>query len=206
MKFPHFRLFKFFVLSVAGCGIAADMFQTCKYIEINMRNQCFNTNRKIVPVIAAVKFASHYFFDFNGEFINDLIIGGVDHEGPHIYSIHHHGSIARLPYATMGSGTLPSMAVFEARWKPDMTLEEGKKLVSDAVTSGICNDLGSGSNVDICIIRKNSYEMIRGYDIVGQKGERCQSYTPKRGTSAFYSKETRKIDIEVIEKHEKMIE
>lgn len=33
-----------------------------------------------------------------------------------------------------------------------MTREEGIALVSKAIRSGIFNDLGSGSNVDICVI------------------------------------------------------
>lgn len=45
------------------------------------------------------------------------------------------------------------MAVFEAGWRPDLPEEEGKKLVRDAIAAGIFNDLGSGSNVDLCVIR-----------------------------------------------------
>ena len=42
----------------------------------------------------------------------------------------------------MGSGSLAAMGVFEDGWKPDMTLEEGKKLVRDAIAAGVFNDLG----------------------------------------------------------------
>lgn len=52
-----------------------------------------------------------------------------------------------------GSGSLAAMAVFESNWKPNMSEEEGKKLVRDAIAAGIFNDLGSGSNVDLCVIR-----------------------------------------------------
>jgi 20S proteasome subunit beta 2 len=54
----------------------------------------------------------------------------------------------------MGSGSLAAMAVFEAGFKPDMDLESAKKLVRDAICAGIFNDLGSGSNVDLCVITK----------------------------------------------------
>lgn len=36
-----------------------------------------------------------------------------------------------------------------------MSEEEGKKLVRDAIAAGIFNDLGSGSNVDLCVIRNS---------------------------------------------------
>lgn len=54
-----------------------------------------------------------------------LVLGGVDKNGFHIYSIHPHGSTDRLPYTTMGSGSLAAMSVFEARWKPDMEVMGG---------------------------------------------------------------------------------
>lgn len=53
-----------------------------------------------------------------------------------------------------------------------MSEEEGKKLVRDAIAAGIFNDLGSGSNVDLCVIRKNSTEYLRGYEYANVKGTR----------------------------------
>ena len=55
----------------------------------------------------------------------------------------------------MGSGSLNAMAVFEDGFKEDMGVEDAKKLVARAIRSGIYNDLGSGSNVDLCIIYKD---------------------------------------------------
>ena len=55
------------------------------------------------------------------------------------------------------------MSVLESGFKEDMTEEEAKDLASRAILSGVMNDLGSGSNVDLCIIRKDSTEMLRGY-------------------------------------------
>ena len=66
-----------------------------------------------------------------------------------------HGSTDSLPYCTMGSGSLNAMAVFEDGFKEDMDVEDAKKLVARAIKSGIYNDLGSGSNVDLCIIYKD---------------------------------------------------
>lgn len=49
-----------------------------------------------------------------------LVLGGVDVTGPQLFTIHPHGSTDKLPYVTMGSGSLAAMAVFEAGWKPNM--------------------------------------------------------------------------------------
>merc|ERR1712070_210461 len=57
------------------------------------------------------------------------------------------------------------MSVFESRFKPDMEEADAVALVRDAIRAGIFNDLGSGSNVDVNIIRKNGEaERIRTYE------------------------------------------
>lgn len=64
-----------------------------------------------------------------------------------------------------GSGSLAAMAVFESGWKPNLSEEEGKKLVRDAIAAGIFNDLGSGSNVDLCVIRNSGpAQYLRTYE------------------------------------------
>lgn len=49
---------------------------------------------------------------------------------------------------------------------------EAMQLVRDAIAAGIFNDLGSGSNVDLCVITKDSTEFIRPHDVANKKGQR----------------------------------
>lgn len=49
-----------------------------------------------------------------------LVLGGVDATGAHLFTIHPHGSTDKLPYVTMGSGSLAAMAVFESGWRPNL--------------------------------------------------------------------------------------
>ena len=51
-------------------------------------------------------------------------------------------------------------------------LEEAKKLVRNAIAGGIFNDLGSGSNVDLCVITKDGVKYLRPYDEANLKGQR----------------------------------
>lgn len=59
-------------------------------------------------------------FRYQGHVGAALVLGGVDSNGPHLFTIHPHGSTDKLPYVTMGSGSLAAMAVFESGWQPDM--------------------------------------------------------------------------------------
>jgi len=80
-------------------------------------------------------------YRYQGQVSAALVLGGMDVNGPALYSIYPHGSTDKLPYVTMGSGSLAAMGVFEDGFKVDMEKEEGCKLVRDASAAGIFNDL-----------------------------------------------------------------
>lgn len=56
--------------------------------------------------------------------------------------------------------------------------EEAKQLVRDAIAAGIYNDLGSGSNIDLCVISKSKLDFLRPYDVANKKGERLVLLRP----------------------------
>lgn len=49
-------------------------------------------------------------------------------------------------------------------------------LVRDAIEAGIFNDLGSGSNVDLCVITKDKVDYIRPFKECNKKGKRSASH------------------------------
>jgi 20S proteasome subunit beta 2 len=107
-------------------------------------------------VVTACTHLKRFLHSYQGHVSAALVLGGVDINGPHIYQIYPHGSTGKLPYTTMGSGSLAAMAVFESAWRSDLTETEAVTLVQRAIGAGIFNDLGSGSNCDICIIRSDN--------------------------------------------------
>ncbi|XP_075163942.1 proteasome beta2 subunit [Haematobia irritans] len=177
-----------------GAGTAADTEMTTDMIASQLELHRLNTGRQ-VPVVAANTLLKQMLFRYQGHISAALVLGGVDKTGAYIYSIHPHGSTDKLPYATMGSGSLAAMSVFEARWKPDMSEEDGKKLVRDAIAAGVFNDLGSGSNIDLCVIRKDSTEYLRNYELANKKGERQLDYSFKEGTTAVLRTDIKKFEI-----------
>lgn len=177
-----------------GAGTAADTEMITNLIASNLELHRLNTGRQ-VPVVVAKTMLSQRLFQYQGHIGAALVLGGVDKNGPQLYSISPHGNTDKLPYTTMGSGCLAAMSVFESRWKPDMDLEEGKKLVRDAIASGVFNDLGSGSNIDLCVITKNDTKYLRTYEEANKKGVRSLDYTFKNGTSAVLETKVFKFDV-----------
>ena len=69
----------------------------------------------------------------------------------------------------MGSGSLAAMSILETKYKDNMSLEEAKAIVVEAVEAGIIHDLGSGSNVDVCILTKGKTEFLRNFKTENKK-------------------------------------
>ncbi|KAG1774970.1 nucleophile aminohydrolase [Suillus placidus] len=173
-----------------GAGTAADTEFTTATISSNMELHSLSTGRKprVVTVMTMLK---QYLFQYQGHIGAALVLGGVDSTGPHLFTIHPHGSTDKLPYVTMGSGSLAAMAVFESSWKPNMERSDALALVSAAVSAGIFNDLGSGSNVDACIITATQTEMLRNFVKPNERVEKERHYTFRRGTTAWKSENIR---------------
>jgi 20S proteasome subunit beta 2 len=180
-----------------GAGTAADTEYTTRMVASQLELHRLNSGRQ-VRVVAANRLLRQYLFKYQGYVSAALVLGGVDIKGPYLGSIAPHGSSDRLPYVTMGSGSLAAMSVFEDRYRPDMTEEEAKELVADAIRAGIFNDLGSGSNVDVCVITKDKTEMIRPYHIANLKGQKQGNYLYKRGTTQVIKTLEKKVQYDVL--------
>ncbi|RKO90220.1 proteasome subunit beta type-7 [Blyttiomyces helicus] len=173
-----------------GAGTAADCDHTTKLLESKLELHRLQTGRKS-RVATALTMLKQMLFKYQGQLGTALILGGFDVEGPHLYTIYPHGSTDKLPYVTMGSGSLAAMAIFESRWKKDMELEDAMELVKEAIYAGVFNDLGSGSNVDLCVIKKDSVDYRRGYSQPNTRGTKEQTYKFPRGTTAVLTSDIR---------------
>ncbi|KPP74772.1 hypothetical protein Z043_106043 [Scleropages formosus] len=196
-----------------GAGVAADAEITTQMMASNVELHSLSTGRPPM-VVTVTRQLKQLLFRYQGHIGSSLIVGGVDATGTHLYSIYPHGSTDKLPYLTMGaalhsvfslslstdrSGAAAAMSVFEDRYKPNMELKEAKTLVRDAIAAGIFCDLGSGSNVDLCVITKAGVEYLRGYDQPAQKGRKQGEYKYKPGTTAVLTKTVTPLSLDLVE-------
>ncbi|KAA8895901.1 nucleophile aminohydrolase [Sphaerosporella brunnea] len=168
----------------AGAGTAADTEFTTALISSNLELHALSTGRK-PRVVTCMTMLKQHLFKYQGHIGAYLVVAGVDPTGVHLFTVHAHGSTDKLPYVTMGSGSLAAMAVFETMWKKGMTREEAVSLCSEAILAGIFNDLGSGSNVDVCVITEEKATLMRNYIKPNERVPKEQSYKFPRGTTAY---------------------
>ncbi|GAA5902141.1 hypothetical protein JCM6882_006711 [Rhodosporidiobolus microsporus] len=189
-----------------GAGTAADTEFTTNMISSNIKLHELSTGRP--PLVAtAMTMLKQYLFQYQGHVGAALVLGGIDPTGPHLYTVAPHGSTDKLPYVTMGSGSLAAMAVFETHWRPALTRQEAIDLVSEAIESGIWNDLGSGSNVDVCVIEgelgeggkytgKAKTDYLRNYRTPNVKVQKERNYKWRRGTTAWTREEVKRLVVQ----------
>lgn len=173
-----------------GAGTAADTESTTALIASKLALQRLSTGRQSRLCTAETQLC-HYLFQYGGHIGAHLILGGYDINGPQIYMIHNHGSSSRLPYATMGSGSLAAMSVLETGYKDGMSKEEGMELVKRAIQAGILNDMGSGGNIDLVVIEEKETTVHRNIarpPLAGRSWRKPGGFTFPRGTTEVISK------------------
>lgn len=177
----------------AGAGTAADTEQVTQLIASNIELHSLNSGRE-PRVVTALTLLKQHLFKYQGHIGAYLIVAGVDPTGPQLFSIHAHGSTDVGYYLSLGSGSMAAMAVLESRWHKDITKEEAINLVADAIEAGIWNDLGSGSNVDICVMETGKEAHLqRGFRKPNQRSEKQRSYKFAPGTTGVLATSIRDI-------------
>ncbi|KAI1339635.1 proteasome subunit beta type 7 precursor [Xylariaceae sp. FL0016] len=167
----------------AGAGTAADTEFTTALISSQLELHSLSTGRK-PRVVTCMTLLKQHLFRYQGHIGAYLVVAGVDPTGTHLFTVHAHGSTDKLPYVTMGSGSLAAMSVFESQWKPNCTKEDAMDLCSQAIQAGIFNDLGSGSNVDLAVITADKTTLHRGFVKPNERSQKLKNYKFKRGTTA----------------------
>eukprot|EP00759_Apiculatamorpha_spiralis_P004461 PhF_6_TR12622/c1_g1_i1/m.19956/K02739/PSMB7; 20S proteasome subunit beta 2 len=151
-----------------GAGTAADTEKVTAMVSSKLTLERLATNKQSRVQSCLTRLKQHL-YQYQGHISAALVLGGFDVHGPWLGTVAPHGSTDRLPYVSMGSGSLAAMAVLENNYKDNMTEEECKKLVHDAIWAGVFNDLGSGSNVDLCVLTKEGTNMLRNMDMPNEK-------------------------------------
>ncbi|KAG5289294.1 proteasome component [Histoplasma ohiense] len=169
----------------AGAGTAADTEFTTALISSNLELHALSTGRS-PRVVTCMTMLKQHLFRHQGHIGAYLVVAGVDPTGVGLYTVHAHGSTDKLPYVTMGSGSLAAMSVFETMWKPSLNQDDAVKLCSEAIKAGIFNDLGSGSNVDVCVVHKEKpTQLLRNYIKPNERGQKERGYRFAKGTTAW---------------------
>lgn len=89
-----------------------------------------------------------------------LIVGGVDLEGPSLYVLDPSGGSLKEKMVATGSGSPIAYGVLEDRYDEEMSVEEGTELVTRAIKQAMKRDSASGDGIDIAKVTSESLEIL----------------------------------------------
>lgn len=119
-----------------------------------------------------------------------MIVGGADVTGNYICEVAANGYASYMNFIAMGSGSVAAIGILERGFKSGMTLEEGQALVTEAISAGILEDLGSGSQVDVVVITKESAKMTRNVLTLGKRETEKREYNFAENNMATLGSQT----------------
>lgn len=146
-------------MGLASAGLMADMQTLARIIEAEMR--LYELDSGISPKVQTVaKTLSYILYERRlFPYYAEILVGGIDEEGSHLYTLDPIGAIIEDNYSALGSGTQLAISIIEAEYKPDMKVEDAKTLAIKALYAAMKRDASSGDGVDMLVISKDkTYE------------------------------------------------
>ncbi len=118
------------------------------------------TSVKTVANLASqVLFSQRYY-----PYAVQVIVGGCDTEGFHLYSLDPFGSVIEDDMISTGSGSPVAYGVLESGYDKRMNLKEGLVLAADAIRSAMKRNVYTGDSFDIATITVD-----KGYTELSEK-------------------------------------
>ena len=93
------------------------------------------------------------------------ILGGVDEDGPHVYSIDPLGSILEEEYTVSGSGSQYALGVLEQEYEASMSIDEATTAAAKSIQSAVERDLASGNGINLCVVTADGVEITQHSEI-----------------------------------------
>jgi len=144
-------------LAMTIAGTVADAQWTVDILKANAQLYKLTNHRKM-PVSAAARLIANLLFSSRYyPLLTQVLIGGVDDTGPHVYSLDPLGSLTEEKCVATGSGSPIAYGVLEDQYREDATVEELLPIVVRAVHSAMKRDAASGDSFDVAIIDESGF-------------------------------------------------
>ncbi len=140
-------------------GGVADAQYVVEVLKVNAKLYKLNNGRPM-PIKSAARLVSNVLFSARGGLLAQILVGGFDSTGSHVFSLDPLGSLVEEKYVATGSGSPIAYGVLEDKYKEESTIKEMLPVVVRAVDSAMKRDIASGNNYDIAIISKQGYRSL----------------------------------------------
>jgi proteasome beta subunit len=142
-------------LAMTIAGNVADAQKAVDILRANAQLYRLNYER-LMPVNTAARVLANLLFSARyAPLVTQVLVGGVDNTGPHVYAMDPFGSITEEKCASTGSGSPIAYGILEDKYNEDAKIQEFIPIVVKAVKSAMKRDTASGDSFDVVIIDEN---------------------------------------------------
>lgn len=147
-------------------GSVADAQRLVDMLVVYARLYKMNFGRPI-PVKAASRLIANLLFSSRyAPLIAQILIGGIDRTGPHVFSLDPLGSLTEEKCVATGSGSPVAYGVLEDKYKEGVPIQEMLPVVVHAIKAAMKRNTATGGNFDVAVIDQNGYRELSS----GEKG------------------------------------
>jgi len=144
-------------LGMTIAGTVADAQRVVDILTANAQLYRINLNRPM-PVHSAARLVANLLFSARYvPLATQVLVGGVDDSGPHVFNLDPFGSLTEEKSVSTGSGSPIAYGILEDKYKENMPIVEVLPIVVKAVNAAMKRDIASGNNYNVIIIDKNGY-------------------------------------------------
>ncbi|MEM1563700.1 MAG: archaeal proteasome endopeptidase complex subunit beta [Candidatus Bathyarchaeia archaeon] len=144
-------------MAMTIAGTVADAQRTVDILTANAQLYKLNMGRPM-PISSAARLMANLLF--SARYIplaTQVLIGGIDDTGPHVFSIDPFGSLTEEKCVATGSGSPIAYGVLEDKFREGMSVAEALPIIVRAVDSAMKRDTASGDSFNVAIVDANGY-------------------------------------------------
>jgi proteasome beta subunit len=144
-------------LGMTIAGTVADAQKVVDILIANAKLYKIKMNRPM-PVSAAARLIANLLF--SNRYVplaTQVLVGGVDTTGPHVFNLDPYGTLTEEKCVSTGSGSPVAYGVLEDKYKENSTIEEMLPIIVKAVNAAMKRDIASGNNYNVTVIDNKGY-------------------------------------------------
>lgn len=147
-------------LAMTISGSVADAQRTVDMLKANAELYKLNKGRPM-PVNSAARFIANLLFSARGApLVAQVVIGGIDDAGPHVFSLDPFGSLTEETCVATGSGSPIAYGVLEDEYQEDKHSKDVLPVIVRSVDSAMKRDPSSGDSFDVAVITQEGYQQL----------------------------------------------
>ncbi len=144
-------------LAVTIAGTVADAQRTVDILTANAQLYRINLGRPL-PVSSAARLIANLLFSARYiPMLTQVLVGGVDDAGPHVFNLDPFGSLTEEKCVATGSGSPLAYGILEDKYEANMPIEELLPVIVKAVNAAMKRDAASGDSFNVAVIDSKGY-------------------------------------------------